>query len=189
MDKDLKQALLEIRKQKALAEVQAAKTEAQIERTEAQIAKTERQVEKTNQTVERFIGNYSYRAEQFFIKAIKKQALKIGDFQFDELYPNFTKQSRHSGIEIDALLVNSRVVAIVEIKTTLHPNDIERMSDKIKRFRQQCPNYNELKLLVVVAGETVYQESKEKALEEGYVVLESDHEKMKMDLSSHRLFA
>ena len=173
----------------AAAETRQAEAEARQAKNDAQIAKTEALVRKITQQYGNYINNQSRRAEEFFIKGIKKLDLRVAGIQFDDIFPNLIRQRRHSGIELDALLTNGEVVAILEVKTRLHGNDVDAVYHKrIPAFRQFFREYRDKSLLVLVGGLSVNGDALAKAHEYGFICLQADNQQLAVDASCSRRF-
>ena len=170
------------------AAAQAA-ADARQAKNDAQIAKTEALVRKITQQYGNYINNQSRRAEEFFIKGIKKLDLRLADIQFDDIFPNLIRQRRHSGIELDALLTNGEVVAILEVKTRLHGNDVDAVYHKrIPAFRQFFREYRDKSLLVLVGGLSVNSDALAKVHEYGFICLQADNQQLAVDASCSKSF-
>ena len=181
-DQELKDLVAGLAVSQAKAEVRQAKTD-------AQIAKTDAIVQKITQQYGNYINNQSRRAEEFFISGIKKLDLRVADIQFDDIFPNLIRQSRHSGIELDALLTNGEVVAILEVKTRLHANDVDAVYHKrIPAFRQFFREYRDKSLLVLVGGLSINSDALAKAHEYGFICLRPDNQQLAVDASSCKRF-
>ena len=173
----------------AAAEARKVEADARQAKNDAQIAKTEALVRKITQQYGNYINNQSRRAEEFFIKGIKKLDLRVADIQFDDIFPNLIRQRRHSGIELDALLTNGEVVAILEVKTRLHGNDVDAVYHKrIPAFRQFFREYRDKSLLVLVGGLSVNSDALAKAHEYGFICLQPDNQQLAVDASCSRRF-
>ena len=173
----------------AAAEARKVEADARQAKNDAQIAKTEALVRKITQQYGNYINNQSRRAEEFFIKGIKKLDLRVAGIQFDDIFPNLIRQRRHSGIELDALLTNGEVVAILEVKTRLHGNDVDAVYHKrIPAFRQFFREYRDKSLLVLVGGLSVNGDALAKAHEYGFICLQADNQQLAVDASCSRRF-
>ena len=171
--------------------VKQAKTDAQIAETDAQIAKTDALVSDISRQYGNNINNQSRRAEEFFFKGIEKLDLQLAGVQFDDMIPNLERQirSRGIGIELDALLTNGEVVAILEVKTNLHIKDVKEVYDKrIPNFRKIFREYQDKDLLVIVAGLGVEKDALKKAHEYGFICLQPDNQQIAIDASHLKRF-
>ena len=169
--------------------VKQAKTDAQIAKTDAQIAKTEALVKDISRQYGNNINNQSRRAEEFFVNGIRKLKLQLAGVKFNNITANIARQTDSSGIELDALLINSEVVAILEVKTNLHINDVKAVYDKrIPNFRKIFSEYQDKDLLVIVAGLSIEKDALEKAHEYGFICLQPDNQQIAIDASHSKRF-
>ena len=136
---------------------------------------TARIVEKTSKNFNGFINNSSRETEEFFYQAIQKNKLKIAGYDFDSIDLNVCREAHkrgHRSIEIDILLLNSQVLAVVEVKTTLHQNDVKNFLEKqIPLFRACFPEHRDKKIIGMVAGKVVNADARELAHKAGFTIL------------------
>ena len=169
--------------------VRQAKTDEQLAKTDAQIAKTEALVKDISRQYGNNINNQSRRAEEFFVNAIRKLKLQLAGVKFNNITANITRQTDSSGIELDALLINGEVVAIMEVKTNLHIKDVKEVYDKrIPNFRKIFSEYQDKDLLVIVAGLSIEKDALEKAHEYGFICLQPDNQQIAIDASHSKRF-
>ena len=134
-----------------------------------------------------YVDNQGRKVEEFFIKGLHKNNLKVGAIEFDDLFPGARRMNKRGSIEIDALLLNGSVVGVVEIKSTLHVNDVRKIGDSlIPRFRKLYPEHQDKQLAVIVAGESVNQDALKLARESGFIILQPDHEAISVDASHYQ---
>ena len=134
-----------------------------------------------------YVDNQGRKVEEFFIKGLHKNNLKVGAIEFDDLFPGARRMNKRGSIEIDALLLNGSVVGVVEIKSTLHVNDVRKIGDSlIPRFRKLYPEHQDKQLAVIVAGESVNRDALKLARESGFIILQPDHEAISVDASHYQ---
>ena len=103
--------------------------------------------------------------------------------------PNATRQNKRGGIELDALLTNGDTVGILEVKSTLHKDDVGTVHDiKIEKFRSFFHEYADKKLLVMVAGDLINPDALELAHQHGFVCLTPNNQKLAIDTSHARVY-
>ena len=177
---------------RAEANARQAKLDAQFAETGAQIAETDAIVRRISREHGNYINNQSRIVEEFFVKSIRKLNLRLAGIQFDDIAPNIIRH-RHSsgiGIELDALMTNGEVVAILEVKTILHINDVEAVYDKrIPAFRKLFREYQDMDLLVLVGGMSINSDALDKAHEYGFICLQPDNQQLSIDASHSKRFA
>ena len=173
----------------AKTDEQLAELTAKQAKTDAQIAKTDALVSDISRQYGNNINNQSRRAEEFFVNGIRKLKLRLAGVKFNNITANVARKTDSSGIELDALLINSEVVAILEVKTNLHIKDVKEVYDKrIPNFRKIFSEYQDKDLLVIVAGLGVEKDALEKAHEYGFICLQPDNQQIAIDASHSKRF-
>ncbi|MBM3237196.1 DUF3782 domain-containing protein [Candidatus Poribacteria bacterium] len=74
-------------------------------------------------------------------------------------------------IEIDILGINKEWVVAVEVKTTLKVEDVNEHIERLDRFRNFFPEYNDRKVMGAVAGMRMEEEADKYAYRRGFFVL------------------
>ena len=134
------------------------------------------------------MDNDGRKVEEFFIEGLRKKELVVGALEFDELLANITRiRKKVVAIELDALLLNGTMVGILEIKSTLHRNDVLKVHDSlVPRFREFYTEYHDKELVVMVAGELVNPDAAKLAREFGFILLSPDNQELRVDDSCYR---
>jgi len=146
-----------------------------------QLRETERILKEQSQETDRKLrsvgiqlGNISKNqgdvAEEFFVNSLK-DTLKIANIDFDMLLTNLGLRTKKINDEFDIILVNSKSVAIIEVKYKVHPNDLEKLPKKIEHFKL-LPQYKNYKIYAGLAGFYIPNDVVEKAKEKGYFILQ-----------------
>ena len=135
-----------------------------------------------------YVDNDSRKIENFFIEGLEQLDLAVGAIKFDEIIPNAQRRKKKVVIiELDALLINDTTVGILEVKSTLHVNDVEKVRDKlIRRFRDYYPEYRDKQLAVLMAGELINPDAAELARELGYIVVKPNNQGVNVDASCYQ---
>ena len=135
-----------------------------------------------------YVDNESRNTEIFFIEGLWQQDLVVGDIKFDDLIAN--SQHWRKGVvmmELDGLLINGTTVGILEIKSTLHIKDVERVRDKrIQRFREFYAEHSNKNLAVILAGKLINPDAADLARELGYILLKPNNQVISVDASCYR---
>ena len=136
-----------------------------------------------------YVDNESRNTEIFFIEGLWQQDLLVGDIKFDDLVPNSQRRDEDKAvaIELDGLLINGTTVGMLEVKTTLHFKDVERVRDKrVDRFRKFYTEHSDKKLAVILAGKLINPDAAELARELGYILLKPNNQGISVDASCYR---
>ena len=167
--------------------------EALIEKSEQRIEKSEKRHEKFQEDMKElglrmkefggFVSNAGRETEELFIKSIEKNDLKIGDYQFDFLRPNVSARSKSIGeVEVDLLLLNTDILGLLEVKSTLHKNDVqEHFEKRLPKFRELFPEYKDKQIIGMVGGKVVNADAVKLAHDCGFVVLTPKEQGLKVD--------
>ena len=140
------------------------------------------------QTYGNYVDNQGRKVEDFFIQGIRKNNLRVGALEFDDIFPTATRANKRRGnIEVDALLLNGTVVGILEVKSTLHRNDVNKVKNSlIPKFRELYPEYRDKQLAILVAGELINPDANDLAREMGFIVLSPNNQDLSVDDSCYR---
>ena len=163
------------------------KTEAAQQKTEAAQQETAATLQKVIQEYGGFINNQGQQAEDFFIKGLCKQGLQVAGIKFDEIFPRQARQYGRSGIEVDALLTNGEYVALLEVKSKVHINDVEAVFNKrIPAFRNFFHDYRDKSLLVLIGGNIFNSDALRKARDYGFICLTPDNQDLHIEAADFR---
>ena len=174
--------------EKAQREQEKARRDEENARRDKKFAATMARWDKFMEKYGGYVDNDGRKVENFFIEGLHKQELVVGPLEFDQLYPNVRCLNKKVvAIELDALLVNGTTVGVLEVKSTLHRNDVLKVKDSlIPRFRKFYPEYQEKELAVMVAGELINPDATELAHELGYIVLKPNNQGLSVDTSGYK---
>ena len=142
-----------------------------------------RRAKKADEFVERFdklmmkLGCYvddeSRKIDHFFIESLCEQGLIVGPLKFKYIDPKIRCYSRRAGIlDLDAMLISTTTVGILETKSTLRVDDVFKVQNAlIPRFRKSFREQQHKDLAVIVAGELILPNAADLARELGYILL------------------
>jgi len=151
--------------------ISQAKTDEQMRKTDERIVKLEKTVDKIAKMVGGISNNQGDVAEEYFVNSLEDY-LKIGKIDFDYIIPNFKAKRGHKILaEYDILLVNSKSVAIIEVKYKAHIKDLEKLPKKIEQLKN-LPQYRNYEVYAGVATFYATDELIKKAGELGYFILQ-----------------
>jgi len=165
---------------------QMQRTDAQMLRTDEQIQRnaiaqkaTDEQMKRTDEKLERIgimVGNISQNqgavAEEFFFNSLKDTQTLAG-VHYDFIDKSISRTSNGVSDEYDMILVNGEDVAIVEVKYKAHEKDLDKLlTKKIDNFKKLFPAYKDYRHHLVLATFHLYNEVKERALQNNVIVLQ-----------------
>ena len=158
----------------------------------------QRRAKKSAEFVERFeklvmkLGCYvdddSRKIDRFFIDSLCEQDLLVGPLEFEYIRPKIRCYSRRAGIlDLDAMLISTTTVGILETKSTLRVDDVLKVQNAlIPRFRKSFREQQHKDLAVIVAGELILPNAADLARELGYILLKPGKQGIIADASCYR---
>ena len=187
-DKEFAEAQARWEKENARRDAENARRDKEFAAAQARWEKFDKKLEKFMKRYGGYVDNESRKVEDFFIEGIRQQGLKLGAIKFVDIIPNARRlKQKVVAIELDALLINGTTVGILEVKSTLHVNDVAKVREHlIPRFRRHYPEYQDKQLVVVVAGELINPDAAGLAHELGYILLKPNNQGISIDHSCYR---
>ena len=124
--------------------------------------------------------------EEFFHAALRRER-RIGALKFDKIRSNHVAKYRGDTNEYDLLLINSKLVAVVEVKHNLRGGDVEVMREvrapHARLFLQKfCVGVPPKKLMFVMAYMTAHLDALKLVRKYGYATLSPDGQQARADL-------
>ncbi len=83
-------------------------------------------------------------------------------------------------MEIDILGINGEYAVLVEVKSTLSPEDVMEFIEKLKKFKKFFPEYADRKIVGAVAGIVMESEADKFAYRQGLFVIAQKGETVKI---------
>ncbi len=174
-----------------------SKTDAQLAKTDAQLAETAKEMRETfkgmretfakmrensdrvDEKLTRMgihLGNISNNqgdvTEEFFYNSLKDKQ-DLAGIHYDFIDKNMSRSSGKITDEFDIVMVNGRDVAIIETKYKAHEKDLEKLiTKKYENFKKLFPIYKDYTHHLALASFHINEDLKEKALEQGVIVLQ-----------------
>ncbi len=103
-------------------------------------------------------NNQGKVAEDFFYNSLKHNPTLNG-ICFDSIDKNIHRFKNGIEEEYDILLVNGSIVYLIEVKYSLHRNDIEKFIErKLPRFSKLFPEYKDMELRVAFASFAIQED-------------------------------
>jgi hypothetical protein len=120
---------------------------------ESQI-ETARQIKEVNQTVGAWGTNHGAFAEDYFFNSFEKGQRNFFGEKFDEIEKNLKGPKVKA--DYDIVLINGKIIGIIEVKFKAHENDIPKILKKAETFRINFPYYAEHKIYLGLASLAFY---------------------------------
>jgi len=120
--------------------------------TDRRMQETDRMIKELSRRMGGIDENQGHHAEQYFQNALAEK-LTFGGIKYDEMVPNLTHKDRDGEIEFDIALVNGNSIALIEVKSRIHPKFVKELAEnRIEKFRKFFPKYKKFKTYLGIAG-------------------------------------
>ncbi|WP_017294350.1 hypothetical protein [Geminocystis herdmanii] len=142
-----------------------------------QSQKTDRQIKQVNQQ----LGKLGNRLGEFVEWQVRPAAVRLfreRGVDVHELQSDVSVKRIDGGLEIDLLVVNETEVVLVEVKSKLTQPDVDEHLERLEKFKQLMPRYQNMKALGAVAAMVVTDEVANYAYSHGLFVLAQSGESM-----------
>jgi len=132
-------------------EREMAASRAEFDRRSADI---DRQIKEVNESVNGISKSNGMLAEEFFFNAIDMGDKKIFGEQFDECYSYVKRHNKSNQLrtEQDIILFNGKSIALVEVKYRARKEDIQKIIDRLPKFRTLYSEYKEHRTYLGIAA-------------------------------------
>ncbi len=171
-------AVVEMAELRALhAEIAAEqkKTDEQQKKTDEQMQKTDEQQKKTDLKVRELNTNWGRFVESLvegdLVRLLNRRGIKVhrSACRVEASYPLDDGTRRHR--EFDIVVANGEEVVVVEVKTTLRPDDVDRFVDTMRDVARYLPEYASSTVYGAVAYIRCESKTKEYADQQGLYVI------------------
>ncbi len=161
------------------------RTDAQMAKTDAQMAKTDAKLDRLAKLYGGVADNQGSSAEEFFFNSLCAKPM-LGGMSFETVTSNQEAARGKQQAEFDIVMFNGKSVAVIEVKYKVHPRDVDKAAENLKRFREFFPAYNNFTLYGAIAGMSIPPESVAAAKEHGLAVLKRVGDVMESEVTNMR---
>lgn len=148
-----------------------AETDRQRRRLHEEVAQQFRETDKKIDKLGGHFDNHWGKLIEALVDGDLVKLLKERNIKVDKTITNFPGIYQGRNYEFDILAINSNELVVVEVKTTLWPQDVDKFSKRVEMFKKICPEYGNKTIYAGVAYLNKAQESPEKAIQEGFFVI------------------
>ena len=162
---------------------QLKETDKQLKETDKQLKETDKQLKETDTRLEKKLLNFGIHlggitksqgkvTEEFFYNSLEKNKT-VANIQYDEIFKNLKKSRDNISDEYDMLLVNGKDILIIETKYRTKTKDLNKLiNKKYTNFKKLFPIYKDYNHHLALASFQIEDSVKQKALENGVLVLQ-----------------
>jgi hypothetical protein len=152
-----------------LAELAEAQKE-----TERRFQETERIIKEQNRQLNQQLGKLGNRLGEFVEWQVRPAVVRLFQergIDVHEFYSGVSVKRADGGLEIDLLVVDTTEAILIEVKSKLTQKDVDDHVQRLGKFKQFMPRYQDVKALGAVAGMVVTDEVADYAYRQGLFVL------------------
>jgi hypothetical protein len=147
-------------------------SEAAAKKLHAELAETGRYIAAVGKQIGGLDDNFGHMVETLFADSLR-ESLTFNGVHYDKVVCNFAvRNGAQDEAEFDTLMFNDEAVALVEIKSRLHPNFVDEMVyKKAANFRRWLPEYAQRKLYLGIGTMSFSVEAAKRAEKLGVSLL------------------
>ena len=141
--------------------------------TAQQMAKTDRHISRLEKQIGGVSNSYGSFAEEYFYNSLKQGEKIFFGEKFDKLIKSEIMQDENNQTkgELDLILVNGKLIVIIEVKFKVREKHVEQITRKAKPFRIKFPEYQNHKIFFGLASMVFDEEVQKKCIENGIAVI------------------
>lgn len=154
-------------------------TDKKFQQTENEIEKTSRAVKETSETIYALTGKWGRFVEGLIVPAAERLFKERGII-IDKVSQRVKTHHNGDTMEIDILAINGEYAVLIEAKSTLKIEDIKEHIKRLTDFKEFFPEYKDKKVLGVVGGIVIEENSDIFAYKQGLFVIAESGETVKI---------
>ena len=181
VDAKYKQERAEAEAKRAEADAKRAEADAKYkqERAEADVrfdkqsADFDRRMKNLNEMIGGVSNSNGMHAEEFFYNAINMGDKHLFGEHFDQCYSllkRYQKENQEK-CEQDILLINGKAVAIVEVKYRARKEDVQKVVNRLPKFRALYPEYKDHRVYLGLAAMSFDRGVEKESAKEGVAIV------------------
>jgi len=151
------------------------KWRAEEEKRRAAAEKDRIAADKRMKKLEEFLGswanNFGSFAEEYFFNSFENEQQNFFGEHFNEIRKKVKPKGKNLEDEYDIVMYNDSSVAIVEVKSKAHINDVQKVLKKAETFRILCPDYADFNIYLGFASLSFYEELEKECIDQGIAII------------------
>ena len=156
----------------AEAKVEAVRIAAE---AEIRLARLEKTVDRTSKSVDALTSRWGRFVEELVEPAVLRLFQEKG-IDVKEVYPRARTKRQGTAMEIDILAVDDTELVLVECKSRLSKDDVDDFIEKLARFKESFPHYQNYQAYGAVAGIEINEGIDRYAYQKGLFVIKPSGE-------------
>ena len=144
----------EIRKSQRKTDEQIQETARSMKETDRQMRETDRQMRETDRRLKKAEDLFTTQWGKLMESLVSGDLVRLLDgrgIRVQRLAQRTLERRGGESYEVDILAVNGEEIVVVEVKTTLRPEDVRRFRSKLGRFKEWWSEYRDRKVYGAMA--------------------------------------
>ena len=129
-------------------------TDRRMQETDRRMQETDRQMRETDRRLQKAEDLFTTQWGKLMESLVRGDLVKLlagRDVRVQGLARDTLKRRGGESYEVDIMAVNGEEIVVVEVKTTLRPEDVRRFRSKLGRFKEWWPEYRDRKVYGAMA--------------------------------------
>jgi len=137
-------------------------TDQRMKDTDQYIKQISKKIDKLQDIVGGIGNSQGLAAEEEFFNSFAK-TMSLGNLKFHAIDRNLRRHSNGLQDEFDIVLTNSELIMIVEVKYNFHPNDVQKVLNKISNYKKLYPQHHNFNIYGAIAGKVLSKKTIDEA--------------------------
>ena len=131
----------------------------------------EKRMKKLDELYGSWANNFGSFAEEYFFNSFENEQQNFFGEHFNEIRKKVKPKGKKLEDEYDIVMYNDSSVAIVEVKSKAHENDVQNVLKKAKTFKILCPDYSDFGIYLGLASLSFYDELEQECIKNGIAII------------------
>jgi len=140
-------------------------------KSEKEFEKSEKRMKKLEDLLGSWANNFGSFAEEYFFNSFENEQQNFFCEHFNKIRKNLKMSWKNIEDEYDIVMYNDSSVAIVEVKSKAHKNDVQEVMKKAETFRILCPDYSDYNIYLGLASLSFYEEVEQECIKQGIAII------------------
>jgi len=140
-------------------------------KSEKEFEKSEKRMKKLEDILGSWANNFGSFAEEYFFNSFENEQQNFFGEHFNKIRKNLKMSWKNIEDEYDIVMYNDSSVAIVEVKSKAHKNDVQEVMKKAETFRILCPDYSDYNIYLGLASLSFYEEVEQECIKQGIAII------------------
>jgi len=131
----------------------------------------DKRIKKLEDLLGSWANNFGSFAEEYFFNSFENEQQNFFGEHFNEIRKKVKPKGKNLEDEYDIVMYNDHSVAIVEVKSKAHENDVKKVIKKAETFKILCPDYSTFDIYLGLASLCFYDELEQECIKHGIAII------------------